>query len=83
MYPVLSLKNTKSNLKSYNFVFFISKVAEEVLSVTKKMPREASNSPIWEEDIRNEVKVTKIPEQKLNAIRSQLLVPGMGFYYSL
>ena len=35
-----------------------------------------SFSPLWEEDIRQEVMETKQSEQQINSLRSKLLVPG-------
>ena len=35
-----------------------------------------SYSPLWEDEIRREVMETKISEQQMNKLRSNLLVPG-------
>ena len=37
---------------------------------------DVSHSPLWEEDIRREVRETKLSEQQINTLRSKLLVPG-------
>ena len=37
-----------------------------------------SYSPLWEDEIRREVMETKISEQQMNKLRSNLLVSGRG-----
>ena len=50
-------------------------------SVTKALPMDLfvdqiASSPLWEDGIREELKTTKISEQRLNLMKSKHLVPG-------
>lgn len=42
----------------------------------KSLPINVSESAIWNADIRDEVCITKMPNAKLNDLRSNLLIPG-------
>lgn len=58
-------------------------VAMETAEVCKKWPYPACVSPLWDENVRNEVKVTKLSETELKRLRSKLLVPGKILQTSL